>query len=122
MSPSQVGGRDLFRVVYSYLAELDDSEVYLKDAAKVYGQATNMTDRFNMLALLSHYPSSEQKDVLLDFYDRYKDQTLVVQKWIGAQASSSSDDVLEKLRELEELPEFDIKVPNLVRSLVGTLP
>ena len=42
-----------------------------------------------------------------------------MQKWISVQATSPKEDTLDRLNKIFELPEFDFKVPNLVRSAIG---
>jgi aminopeptidase N len=53
------------------------------------------------------------------FYDRFRSDPLVLDKWLGLQASSPLPNTVAGVRALTKHPAFDIKNPNRVRSLVG---
>jgi aminopeptidase N len=59
----------------------------------------------------------EREEVLEDFYKRYKDYQLVVDKWFSVQASSARPDIISHLQKLRQHPDFNIKNPNRARSL-----
>ena len=82
-----------------------------------YSNADNMTDRQGALMVLTGTPGFERTNALLDFYNRYKDNPLVVDKWFTLQASSMHPDTLEHVKALAEHPQFTMKNPNRVRSL-----
>ena len=64
--------------------------------------------------------SREQGDVLLkDFYDVWKDDPLVVDKWLTIQAVCSLPGTIERVQELTLHPAFVLKNPNKVRALIG---
>ena len=56
-------------------------------AAQQYRDADNMTDRVAALTALSRWDVPERAAALDDFYERYKDNALVVDKWLSMQAS-----------------------------------
>ena len=63
---------------------------------------------------------AEQRVAALDiFYNRYRDDALVIDKWFSTQALSTRADTLEAVRELQAHPDFTLTNPNRVRSLVG---
>ncbi|GAA5046491.1 aminopeptidase N [Erythrobacter westpacificensis] len=82
-----------------------------------YSGADNMTDRQGALMVLAGMSGIERTDALLDFYNRYKGNALVVDKWFTLQASSMHPDVLEHVKALADHPQFTMKNPNRVRSL-----
>ncbi|WP_120076343.1 aminopeptidase N [Aurantiacibacter odishensis] len=82
-----------------------------------YSGADNMTDRQGALMVLAGMSGIERTDALLDFYNRYKGNALVVDKWFTLQASSMHPDVLEHVKALADHPQFTLKNPNRVRSL-----
>ena len=85
-----------------------------------YADAATMTDRIAALALMEAYlPEAAQKG-LKDFYERYRRDTLVMNKYFAVCAASERAGCLERVAVLTEDPCFDMKVPNLVRSLIGT--
>ncbi len=57
--------------------------------------------------------------MLDDFYDKYQNDTLVVDKWFFTQAISVRMDCLMNVKKLMQHPAFSIKNPNKVRSLIG---
>ena len=66
-----------------------------------------------------HFDSPERALALTHFYDKWKHETLVMQKWLSVQASSSLPNTLESMLNLEKDAVYDKTVPNLFRSLVG---
>ncbi|MCB1880480.1 MAG: aminopeptidase N C-terminal domain-containing protein, partial [Gammaproteobacteria bacterium] len=57
--------------------------------------------------------------LLADFYQRWKSDQLVLDKWFTVQAVSKRSDTLEQVQQLTRHPDFSITNPNRVRSLVG---
>jgi aminopeptidase N len=78
-----------------------------------------MTDVMAALAELSNYPGPEREEVMEDFFRRWKNDPLVVDKWFALQATSSLDDTLDRVKRLLQHPSFSLKNPNRVRSLIG---
>ena len=60
-----------------------------------------------------------ERDLLADFYQRWKGDQLVLDKWFTVQAVSKRQDTLEQVEQLTRHPDFSITNPNRVRSLVG---
>jgi aminopeptidase N len=52
---------------------------------KQHSKANNMTDRLAALAILNRYDSQHREQALDAFYDQFKDDPLVVQKWFALQ-------------------------------------
>ena len=73
--------------------------------------------------MLSHYnetKTEEQKYVnlfLSHFYDDFKEEALVIDKWFSLQASSPATNV-NAVRRLMRHPSFTLKNPNRARSLL----
>ncbi|MBO0749620.1 MAG: aminopeptidase N [Porphyrobacter sp.] len=86
-------------------------------AAAQYDGADNMTDRQGALMVLTGLQSPERTHKLLDFYNRFKGNALVIDKWFALQSSSLHPNVLEHVKALAEHPDFTLKNPNRVRSL-----
>ena len=78
-----------------------------------------MTDVIAALAALANYPGPEREEVLDNFYEKWKNDPLVMDKWLIIQATSSLEDTLERVRGLLHHPSFSLKNPNKVRSLIG---
>jgi aminopeptidase N len=88
-------------------------------AARQYQAADNMTDRMAALATLVLHDGPERATALTDFYRRYSDNALVVDKWFALQATTPQPDTLDKVRALTAHPAFSIANPNRVRALIG---
>jgi aminopeptidase N len=86
-------------------------------ATEQYERADNMTDRQGALMVLAGLETPERTHRLLDFYQRYRSNPLVIDKWFALQAQSLHSNVLEHVKALAEHPDFTLKNPNRVRSL-----
>ncbi|MGN3974767.1 aminopeptidase N [Tsuneonella sp. SYSU-LHT278] len=86
-------------------------------AAAQYDEATNMTDRQGALMVLTGLPGPERTGRLIDFYNRYQGNALVIDKWFSLQASSLHPDAIEHVKALADHPDFALRNPNRVRSL-----
>ena len=118
MTPEQVGARSLKKVCLGYLMNSGNRE-YDSLCYAQFQSASNMTDEINSLSSLVHFGNDFVEDALNEFYKKWNSETLVMQKWISVQATSPKEDTLDRLNKIFELPEFDFKVPNLVRSAIG---
>src|SRR3546814_15203863 len=56
---------------------------------------------------------------LQGFYDRWKDDPLVVDKWFAIQATSQLPGTVEAVKDLTLHPAYDPRNPNRVRSVVA---
>ena len=86
-------------------------------AAAQYKAADNMTDRQGALAVLTGLDTPERTHALIDFYNRFKDNALVIDKWFSLQALSLHPNVIEHVKALAEHPDFTLENPNRARSL-----
>ncbi len=110
------GARKVKTQALAYLAEGNPDRAASMAAAQ-YDAADNMTDRQGALVVLAGLDVPESKAKLLDYYNRYRDNALVLDKWFAIQASSLHPQALEHVKALAEHPEFTLKNPNRVRSL-----
>src|SRR5690606_41795991 len=62
----------------------------------------------------------ERGEALARFYERWQNEALVLDKWLGVQATSRLPDTLAEVRALMSHPAFDPKNPNKVRALIGS--
>ena len=88
-----------------------------------FNDAHNMTDRFNALAALVSAGHELASEALQRFYNLFKDEALVMDKWFALQAGSTDrgGNVLSLVRNLMLHPDFHIKNPNRARSLIFSL-
>jgi aminopeptidase N len=94
----------------------------LKDIARAAGQyhsADNMTDRMAALGTLSLHDRPERNSALDDFYRRFENNPLVLDKWLALQAMIPEEATLSRVRALTAHPAFSFANPNRVRALIG---
>ncbi|MFN4039689.1 MAG: aminopeptidase N [Erythrobacter sp.] len=114
--PAGRGARKVKTIALGLIAAADPIKAAGLAAAQ-YDAADNMTDRQGALMVLCSLECPERGDRLAAFYDRYKGNALVVDKWFTLQALSLHPDVIQHVRALAEHPDFTMKNPNRVRSL-----
>ncbi len=117
-SPAAKGARRLKTVALNYLmaAGAEDAPAL---ARRQYDEADNMTDRQVALGALASSDAPERHGALAAFYERYRADPLVLDKWFTVQALSTRDDTLAAVEGLAGHPDFTLSNPNRMRSLVG---
>ncbi|MCX7281900.1 MAG: aminopeptidase N [Alphaproteobacteria bacterium] len=115
---ASAGRRALRNAALRYLTAADD-EASAGLAEAHYRSATNMTDMIAGLAALTRMESPLRDNAFTHFHDRFKNDPLVLDKWMSLQAGSPLPETITAVRELMKHPAFDIKNPNRVRALVG---
>jgi len=116
LDSKEMSKRKLKNTLLTYLGALKDSGVVKAQ----YDNSNNMTDRLTALSVLANSRENAKIDALTDFYERYKDNTLVMNKYLAVIASSELKETPANVLKLLDDEIFDIKVPNLVRSLIGS--
>jgi aminopeptidase N len=79
-----------------------------------------MTDRMAALATLALHDDQRRERAFADFYRRYADNALVVDKWLALQAMIPERKTLDRVRELTTHKAFDFTNPNRIRSLISS--
>jgi aminopeptidase N len=115
--PASIGKRALRNACLGYLMELASIDLRAL-CYEQYAQSDNMTESFAALGLLANCDCLEREKALDSFYGKWKDEPLVVDKWLAVQASSRLPDTLERVKRLLGHPAFDLKVPNKVYALI----
>jgi aminopeptidase N len=113
------GRRALRNVCLDLLVATQQSEAIAR-AVSQYANADNMTDRMAALLTLSLRGRPEGTAALEDFYRRYADDPLVIDKWLALQAAIPAPGTLERVRALTSHPAFSMANPNRVRALIGS--
>lgn len=111
-----IAERKFKNVCLAYLSQLSEN---ISIAEKQYQQSNNMTDVLAALDCLTHTDSTARETCLLDFYNRWQHEPLVLDKWFTLQAASHHIHALEHVKELVQHPDFSYKNPNRVRSVLG---
>lgn len=115
-SAEQAGKRALKNAslgLLSALGALQDGLFY-----GAFSRATNMTDTMGALMALSASNGPSFDTALNDFYDKWKQTPLVMDKWFMLQAIAPRPDAHDRVKSLRKHPDFDIKNPNRARSLL----
>ncbi len=113
-----IGARALRNTCLAYLAASGNAEgIALAKAQFDAGQ--NMTDVLAALSVLSAIDCPERRAALDAFYARWRDDDLVLDKWFTIQAVSPLPGTMDEVRTLARHSDFDLKVPNRVRALIG---
>ena len=113
-----MGRRALRNICLAYLAAAG-GEASVARAKAQFDAGRNMTDVLAALAVLVDLDRPERDAALAKFYETWKADDLVVDKWFSLQAMSALPSTLDRVRELLRHPAFDLKNPNRVRSLVS---
>jgi aminopeptidase N len=85
-----------------------------------YRGAGNMTDAMGGLTALMLIGGPDYETALQDFYAKWQDEPLVVDKWFAVQARDPDESALGRVIGLTAHPAFDPKNPNRLRALVST--
>ena len=81
------GRRALRNAALAYIMAIDDSTARALTFLE-FRRAENMTDAMAALACLANSAGAERDRALAMFYDKWKDEALVVDKWFRVQAMS----------------------------------
>ena len=120
--PVPAGKRALQGLALALLMEMDSSATQTL-AATQFAAAGNMTERMNALAALMLSRSPKRSEALDAFYQQFKEEALVVDKWLALQAGARSTpdaQTLTQVRALMRHDAFSMRNPNKVRALIGT--
>ena len=116
---TSAGRRALKNLCLSYLMESDDPAIRVLCVSQ-FDHADNMTDAMAALALLANTECAERTPALERFYAKWKDEALVLDKWFAVQSGSRLTGTLSQVKRLVQHPDFSLKNPNRVRSVVGS--
>ena len=112
------GRRALHNAALELLAA--DPRVLNRDRARGhFDGARNMTDAIGGLNALMLMGGEDAETALAKFYERWKNEPLVIDKWFAVQARDPNEGALGRVLGLTAHPAFDARTPNRLRSLVG---
>jgi len=111
------GQRALKNLCLSYLMESTEPPG-LELCLRQLDTANNMTDAMAALTALANSDCADRAPALEKFYGRWKNEPLVVDKWLAVQASSRLPGTLDEVKRLTTHTAFDIRNPNKVYSLI----
>jgi aminopeptidase N len=82
--------------------------------------AGNMTDAMGGLFAMMQIGGEPYERALAAFYERWKSEPLVIDKWFSVQARDPGETALGRVMGLTAHPAFEPKNPNRLRALVAT--
>ena len=115
--PSAAGRRALRNAALSYIMALDDSTARALTFLE-FRRATNMTDSMAALSCLADSEGAERERALAMYFEQWKDEALVVDKWFRVQAVAVLPGAIGRVERLLAHPAFDLRNPNRARSVM----
>jgi len=112
--------RRLKNICLGYLLHLEQPG-YFDLCVQQFEQADNMTDQIACLQVVVHCRHPLRERIVSQFYQQWKDNALVVDKWFSVLGSSQLDDALEQIKPLFDHPAYSLTNPNRARSLLGAM-
>jgi aminopeptidase N len=118
---ASAGKRALKNLALSMLLEADPL-IWAPMAVNQYQNVDNMTDRYAALAGLVIHGCKSAAACLEDFYTRFADDALVIDKWFALQSGrppvANTESTLSEVKHLREHEAFKMNNPNRVRSVI----
>jgi aminopeptidase N len=117
--PVLAGRRQLKNLCLAYLVRLGKPE-YVELAFQQFMAADNMSDEISGLRLLVHAGSARGAEALALFEAKWGHDSLVMDKWLGVQATAPLPGTLAEVEKLMAHSAFRITNPNRARALLGS--
>jgi aminopeptidase N len=114
-----MGRRSLKNVCLSYLSESESLEIR-QLAQTQFRKNENMTDVAGALGVLTHQDCAERERAFSEFENRWRKNTVVMDKWFALQAISTLPNTLENVRNLTSHAAYEENNPNKIRALIST--
>ncbi|NOS74201.1 MAG: aminopeptidase N [Methyloglobulus sp.] len=114
-----IGRRRIKNVCLSFLSRLDDEKIQ-QWSEQQFSTANNMTDQIAALANIVNHPHPAKQECLTQFYQKWQQEALVIDKWFAIQASSPMPDAFATVISLTRHPAFNLSTPNRVRAVIGS--
>jgi len=115
---THAGPRRLKNLCLHYLLAAASPELIALCLDQFHG-ADTMTDQIAALNALVPTGEPEADQALGAFYELWRDEALVMDKWFSLQAASPLPGTLARVKDLTRHEAFNIKNPNKVRALIG---
>ena len=96
-----------------------DGDMGIKLAQKEFAKPDNMTIEMGALVCLRSLHRPEGEAMLEKFYQRHKDDHLILDKWFGLNAAVPGVDAAQRIERLLKHPDFKLTTPNRVYALVA---
>jgi len=116
---SSAGLRSLKLVVLGLIGAFDEA-AGSKLAYQLFSRATSMTDEFGALIALSYLDTPQRDQALAEFFEKHKEDHLLVDKWFALSAQVPFPETLGRVRDLMNHDAFAFTKPNTARALLGS--
>ncbi len=113
----EMAERSLRNACLDYLCALDDTASRALCLEQLEN-STCMTDTASAIFQIARSSRSDRQDILEEFYIQWKEEPLVIDKWLRFQATAPRNGTLKTVNVLTEHPGFDYRNPNKVYSLI----
>ncbi len=114
-----IGRRSLRNACLSYLVAAGDAASIALAKAQ-FDAGRNMTDVLAVLNILANVDCPQRLETLAAFYQAWRLDPLVLDKWFAIQALSSLPGTIDAVAALKSHPDFDLRNPNRVRALMSS--
>jgi aminopeptidase N len=111
------GKRRLKNTALMYLSQIPEKQTLLKAQ---FDQAQIMTDQQSALSIMSELQNDLRDYAINQFYEQWKSEFLVVNKWFATQAAAAHPKTFSTVQKLMTHPDFTLKNPNKVYALLRT--
>ena len=124
-SSGQIAARQLRAVAYRYLLAQtadEDRPSFANELATLTRDADNLTDRLAYFRLLLRIEGQDvlKDDVSTEIYDRFKDESLVLERWITALVGAPTLNAIDRIATLEDMGLLESPTPNRWRAVFHT--
>lgn len=113
-----MGQRALKNTCLTFLGLLETPETD-QLAFQQFERAQNMTDAVAALGVLTQREGILKDSAFASFFEKWKGNDLILDKWFALQAQADKPDVLDKVQALMQHPAFTFTNPNKIFALVG---
>jgi len=119
-SKADADTREIRHTALGFLLKHPNNAEYVKAAKAEYDAQQNKTDvQAGLVGVVNYGSEAQSQQVLADFYDKWKDDPLMVNTWLSVQAGVDSPDTLDKVKALTKHEAYKSDNPNTVRALLG---
>lgn len=112
------GDRALKNKILRFLIDAKNSKSVAL-AFEQFNSAQNMTDKLSALLSLCQTETPEKDKALNAFFERWKEDAVVFNKWLQVQASAALPNAFETVKKITQTPPFSLENPNNIYSLHG---
>ena len=118
--PDTIGtARRSLRLTLLTMIAAADGDMGIRLAQKEFAKPDNMTIEMGALVSVRSLHRPEREAMLEQFYQRHKDDHLILDKWFGLNAAIPGSDAAQRIEKLLKHPDFKLTTPNRVYALVA---